>query len=456
MPFSVRWSRLAYRLWHKLRHPRLREAIAEQCRADWLNPAELKQLQLARLKPLLSHAWRNCPFYRRKFEQAGLTEGRIDAISSTDELSEIPVLIRREIQDNRDDMIGRNFSHKQLLRDRTGGSSGKPLHFYRDTVNFPHMAARRYRGDMMVGWDFGKRSVMLWGARLDTGLSEKIFRRFFRIMVNEVMMDCSRVDDVDFDDCLRRLEAYHPHMIVAYSSIAGLFAEKALELGYTDIRPECVLLTAENETPAQRALIERAFGCRVFNRYGSREMSVIACECDRHRGRHVLADQMILEVVDDAGRPLPPGKKGWIVITDLFNYGMPFIRYRIGDIGALSDEPCNCGRGLPMLTELIGGASDAIHLPSGWRVGRVIISELNAALPSALNYQLVHKSDTEFTLRVLKGPDFDETELPGAVKVLKKVLGPGVTVSTEYATDIIRGPGGKYDFLITCPPQEQS
>ncbi len=456
MPFSVRWSRLAYMLWHKLRYPRLRGAIAEQLRADWLSLSELQQLQLQRLKPLLIHAWRNCPFYRRRFEQAGLTEDRINTINSLNVLSEIPVLLRREIQQNRDDFIGRNFRGRQLLRDRTGGSSGKPLHFYRDVANFPHMAARRYRGDMMVGWDFGKRSVMLWGATIDTEASEKIFRRFYRMMVNEVMMDCSRMGDVDFDYCLRRLEAYRPHIIVAYSSIAGLFAEKALELGYTGIRPECVLLTAENETPAQRALIERAFGCRVFNRYGSREMSVIACECDRHRGRHVLADQLILEVVDDAGRPLPPGKTGWILITDLFNYGMPFIRYRIGDIGVLSDEPCSCGRGLPLLAELTGGASDAIHLPSGWRVGRAIISDLNARLTSALNYQLVHKNDTEFTLRILKGPDFDEAELPGAVEVLKKVLGPGVTVSAEYVNDIIRGPGGKHDFLVTCRPQEQN
>lgn len=453
MPFPGWWARSVYSLWHGVRYPRLRAALAEQRRADWLSRSELQQLQLDRLKALLSHAWRNCPFYRRRLTEAGLAEGRINSLA---DLSQLPLLTKRDIQQNRDDLVGRNFSRNQLRADYTGGSSGDPLHFYTDLKNFPQLASRRYRGDMLAGWDFGKRIAMLWGTQIDSVRGKRTCEKLYRWATNDMLIDCNKLNSARLDQYIRRIKYYRPHTIVAFTTLAALFAEKLLERNETGIRPENVVITAENETPVQRKMIENAFGCEVFNRYGCREMSIVACECDQHREKHIFSDQIILEIVDDDGNQLPPGQTGWIALTDLFNYGMPFIRYRIGDIGSLSEASCACGRGLPFLANFTGGDPKVIRLPSGWRAGPTLVTALCKKLRTAANYQLVCKGKTDFTLRVLKGPDFDESELPPAVTMLEKVLGPGVAISAEYVDSIIRGPGGKHDFLVICPPEEQS
>jgi phenylacetate-CoA ligase len=129
--------------------------------------------------------------------------------------------------------------------------------------------------------------------------------------------------------------------------------------------PQGIISAAEVLHPFQRQTIEEVFRCKVFNTYGSREFMLIGAECDKHNGLHVSSENLYVEILDDQGEPCDAGEEGYIHVTDFHNYAMPFIRYKIGDMGIMSNEPCECGRAHPLLKKLTGRSLDILHLPGG-------------------------------------------------------------------------------------------
>jgi len=145
-----------------------------------------------------------------------------------------------------------------------------------------------------------------------------------------------------------------------------LFARYLDQRGLKAYRPCSIVTSAEGLEPDERALVERVFGCPVFNRYGCREVSVLASECPAHTGLHVMAEGLLVEIETPQG-PAGPGEMGSILITDLLNDGMPLVRYRIGDLGSWAPGECPCGRGLPTLERIWGRAYDFVGTPDGRR-----------------------------------------------------------------------------------------
>jgi len=126
---------------------------------------------------------------------------------------------------------------------------------------------------------------------------------------------------------------------------------------------------------SERAVMEQAFGVPVTNRYGCEEVSLIACECEQHSGLHINSDHIVAEFLREDGTPCSPGENGRIVVTELINFGMPLIRYEVGDWGVPSDRLCPCGRGLPMMESLAGRTADFLRALDGSRVAGVSLIE---------------------------------------------------------------------------------
>ena len=129
--------------------------------------------------------------------------------------------------------------------------------------------------------------------------------------------------------------------------------------------PQGIISAAEVLHPFQRQTIEEVFRCKVFNTYGSREFMLIGAECDKHNGLHVSSENLYVEILDEQGKPCAAGEEGYIHVTDFHNYAMPFIRYKLGDMGIMSNEPCECGRAHPLLKKVTGRSLDILHLPGG-------------------------------------------------------------------------------------------
>jgi phenylacetate-CoA ligase len=434
-------------LWMRRDHPRCGAYLREFEGTQFLGTAALESIQLGRLQRLLAHAYEECPFYRRRMDQAGFDPSHL---TSRQQLAALPVLTKTDIQENGDDLLARHFVPSQRVRNQTGGSTGSPLQFYVDKERFDSRKASTLRHDAWAGLRPGDWCATLWGARLDGYLDHGLWdwcRNNF--LYRTILLNSARISAEDWKSFVDKLRRKRPQFLVAYSQSAVLFAHYLRESGIEDIRFQSIITTAEVLLPGQRELLERTFQGRVFNRYGCREVSVIASECERHEGMHVNAEALLVEIIPDPSVP-PPG--GRILITDLLNLSMPLIRYEVGDVGAWSERPCSCGRPLPLLADVQGRITDFLALPDGCRVSGPALTLVIADMADIRQVQFVQKSPKSVVLRVVPGRNYGANTVAELRRRLAFYLDRAVTLSIEEVEHIPPETSGKYRFVINEVP----
>ncbi|MBI5480541.1 MAG: phenylacetate--CoA ligase family protein, partial [Deltaproteobacteria bacterium] len=187
-----------------------------------------------------------------------------------------------------------------------------------------------------------------------------------------------------------------------------------------------------------RRVIEEAFGCRVYDKYGSREFSGIAYECEAHAGHHVVAEGYIVEVLRD-GRPAAPGETGEVVITDLNNFCMPFIRYRIGDLAEAMDnsQACPCGRGLPRLGDIDGRVQSIIRgLDGRYLPGAFFYHYLKDFDHAFKLYQVLQEEVGAIVFKVVKGSRYSDDVLAEVLRTFRRYLGEGMRIDVQFVDQI--------------------
>src|SRR5205823_5583104 len=178
---------------------------------------------------------------------------------------------------------------------------------------------------------------------------ERAYNRLYR----KVVLNTFELSEARVPSYLKCLNRYRPDTIIAYTHSLYVFARALDERRLSPYRPKSIIVGAEKLHPFERELIEKVFQAPVFETYGCREVMLIGGECDRHEGLHLTAENLLVEILDDDARPTPEGEEGNVVITDLHNYGMPFVRYLNGDRAVAGWGACSCGRGLPLLRKVV-------------------------------------------------------------------------------------------------------
>ena len=226
-----------------------------------------------------------------------------------------------------------------------------------------------------------------------------------------------------------------------------LFARYLEARGLTPHRPQAIVTSAETLQDDERALLERVFGCAVFNRYGCREVSVIASECAAHTGLHTMAEGLYLEIETPTG-PARPGVVGSIFVTDLLNHAMPLIRYRIGDMASWATGTCPCGRGLPRLERVAGRVTDFLVGGDGRLVSGVFLATyVVAQRPSLGQVQILQHEKGAVVFRLKPGRDFSpESDLVYLRSATREYLGAEARVTTEVVASLPAEPSGKFLF----------
>jgi phenylacetate-CoA ligase len=190
----------------------------------------------------------------------------------------------------------------------------------------------------------------------------------------------------------------------------------------------------------------------VTNRYGCEEVSLIACECEVHRGLHVNADGLIVEILAN-GKPARDGEPGAVVITDLVNRAMPIIRYKVGDVAAMTSRRCECGRGLPLIDRLEGREADYVTTESGELISGISLTENFAMhVPGVAQMQIVQETRTTFRFRVVPGPDFGVASHERLHTLVRERFGPNAKYDVEPVDEIPQEASGKYRFCISRVP----
>jgi phenylacetate-CoA ligase len=205
-------------------------------------------------------------------------------------------------------------------------------------------------------------------------------------------------------------------------------------------------------TEAGRELIENKFGIRVFSRYNAVESFRIGFSCERQHGFHLREDLCCLRIVDTRGNQVKDGEPGEVVLTNLVNRGTVLINYRIGDLGAITHEPCPCGRTLPMLARLEGRSEDIIYLADGRMVHPRTVWSVFKERNDVLRYQLIQHQPDKFELRIVPaGSQARDAVVNSILEDLEKLLGP-VEITTSCLEELPMG-GRKFRPVIShCGP----
>jgi len=356
------------------------------------------------------------------------------------------------VQNHLGELVAANWSKNDLIPDQTGGSTGTPVKYFYSNDRLVSREAATYRHNRWAGWDICSKSAALWGASRDIQPPTVFWNRLHHAVFNrQIIFNTATFNESDVLQFNETLKKYRPQTILGYANALTVFAQVLKDRNVSAYNPFSIVSSAEMLTPENRELVENVFGCRVFNRYGSRETSVIASECECHEGLHLMAEGLYLELVVD-GRHAKPGEMGEILITDLLNFPMPFIRYRIGDMAVWAEKPCSCGRGLPMLEKLTGRVTDFLVTDNGSLCSGASLTALVVAKrPSLKQIQIYQERQGEVLYRIASGKDrpIPDADLNFIREQSATYLGKGTTVSFEFVDEIPKTASGKNLFSIS-------
>lgn len=319
----------------------------------------LVKYQFTSLQKLLKHAYNHTEYYKKLFDSCDVKLS--DIHNDHNLLKNLPLLSKKIIMENQDKLIARNFDKKDLLPTSTGGSTGVPLNFYRDKQCVFKRKAQELFFDKWMGCDIGDK-VALFVASRHSPKGLKGFKSRIRNATSDRILafDPSRINIAYMEAFFLELRKFKPKIIKCFPNSLYIFAKFLKNKGVDDFNINVISCTGETLHDYQRKLFEEVFKCQVFEKYGTFESGIIACECSQHEGMHIFLDGAFIEFVNDKSGVANPGELANIVVTDLFNFGMPFIRYKIGDVGIYTSDRCRCGSQLPMIKKLCGRDRDIL------------------------------------------------------------------------------------------------
>lgn len=411
-------------------------------RNQWKPIRGLMNIQLQRLKMMIKYAYDYVPYYHRLFKSAKF---RPEYIRDHDDIRKIPTTTKKDLQKSYPDTIAKGTVLSNQYSTFTSGSTGIPLKVIKGKRTVAcHNAQGEYvirecsvkRGDKLVQI----RSVYESVKMLPIG---NFLSRILNYMV-PAYEESERIANV--------LKQINPDAILTYPSVLT-------DLSISDasgINPKVILSGGETLSQHCRDSVRRAFDLEINNFYATQELDCLAFECNEHAGLHMITDCALLEFLKEE-EPVAGGEVGEIVVTGLYNHVMPFVRYRLGDLGIPSDEECSCGRRWPLIKSVEHKTRDFFVLPSGRRISpgaihRNIYKEEGEQVFGISQWQLIQEKRDKVVLKVVKGRDFDANAIESIRKKIEAIfvrLGEKVEVDLQIVAKIPRGRTGKRCSIIS-------
>jgi len=445
MIYTALVSKLIFPLQERLkRHSSV--AVRRQMEASqFWPPAQLRDLQLRRLRRLLQRARERVPYYRDLFAQLDFDPQR--DLQSLDDLRRLPLTDKATIRGagehlRADDAVG-------LARFNTGGSSGEPLIFYIGKERVSHDVAAKWRATRWWGVDIGDPEIVVWGSPIELGAQDRMRGWRDRLMRTR-LLPAFEMSGPRLDGFIADIRARKPRMLFGYPSALSHIARHAKARGQRmdDLGIKVAFVTSERLYEEQRQQIEATFGCPVANGYGGRDAGFIAHQCPQG-GMHITAEDIIVETIGADGEPVAPGMPGEIVVTHLATGDFPFIRYRTGDVGVLGQDACGCGRTLPLLKEIQGRSTDFLVAQDGTVMHGLALIYILRDLPQVKAFKIVQESLAHTSVQVVLDGQLDEPLRAHIEAGFRARLGAGVQVGVEQVAEIAPERSGKFRYVIS-------
>lgn len=449
-------NRFVLPLAERERHAGLARRMRAIRRFEGLTEKEQREEQQQRLRRLLQHAYDTVPYQRKRFDDAGFrpSDARVDRPLS------LPALCRDDLRDAGHSLLSNAYRIKDLRRAGSSGTTSTPVQFYRDIEGLRNKSAIQQQLHSWAGYDAGDSVLMLWGAHRDMALRPSWrWRLYEEVLMQRIPAPSGMISDAILDGFRERYEKHRPKVLYAYSTVLAAFAAYLQKHGYKH-RPKVAIATAEVMNHENRRLIESVFGVPVTMYYGSREVGMIGAECAQHEGLHFHPWSTHVEF-DPIG-DTPDGPAYRLLITDLLNYGQPFIRYDTGDCVTLNKRRCGCGRWFPQVDQILGRVCEGIVMADGGIVPGITLgtqmAQMGHTFSAIAQVQFVQKSVEHIHLRyaVKEENTAAQSELDSIRKAIDSLMNQPMRWSFEQVNEIPRERSGKIRLCVSEIPSPES
>jgi len=413
--------------------------------SQWLKPKELEKIKYRQLYELLRYSYKNSPYFAEKLQKAGLT---IESVCSPEGFKKIPLLTRQEIQENIETLACKEIpkSHCPYGYTSTSGSSGIPLKSIRTSINQLFFYAYRMRNHI---WYKRKYTETLATIKSGMGLKQPICSPSWGQPVSLFYKtgDAHAIPvKIDIKTQLDYLLKAKPKYIITYpSNFFALMQEMELRGVKIDTLEEFMSM-GETLHPHIREKVEKDFNIKVSDMYSSEELGIIALQCPEHKNYHVM-ETLLVEILDKDGNPCKAGEIGKVVVTDLYNFAMPLIRYELRDYAEVG-EHCPCGRGLQTIKRIMGSERHMMIVDGKKSWPMTAFAKFREVAPIT-QYQMIQESNDSLEIKlVTKRPLTNDEEIE-LRELINRSIGHNFKINFTYYKDLIpSSDSGKFEEFI--------
>lgn len=408
-----------------------------------------RAVQRKRLFELVDFAIANVPYYKRIAKERNITISRKNIF---EEIKKFPILTKELIRKNFNNLHP-DLSKVSYIIQTSGGTTGEPVKLIQDMNYVIKNIAFHIVSNEIGGHNLGEKLNMLWGDEKEIikqtkGRLKQIINKF---ITNIHFQNAFRMSDDIMKRYINELYIVKPKVIFAYTQS---IYELAKYINRENLKPppiSSIIATAGVVTDEIKEYIQNTFKCLVYNRYGSREVSVVATSCEESDKLHINVYQQYIEIVDSKGNCLKEHERGDIIVTNLINYGMPLIRYKIGDRGAMDSSKCSCGRGLVRLENVYGRTVDIFRNKNGELIDGEYFTHLFYFRKNIQQFQVIQEKidKIKINLVTLNKQQLDTEVEEEFTDKIRKAMGEECNVNFNYVSKIEPSPSGKIRYTIS-------
>ena len=417
-------------------------------KTQWYSLEELRSYQEEQLARLIQYSYRHVPYYRRVMDEHDVKPGDI---TSTSDLSRLPLLTRQDIKDNFADLLSDEFDLARVKKGHTSGTTGSPLEIcYSDQVIQITYALldRHYRWAGVRMKKKGDRVAVLRGNPIVPLKQNKPPFWRYNFLHNQLLLSCFHMSPQNLPLYVDKLRHYAPRLLDGYPSTLYVLARYLQSTGQK-VPLHAVVSSSETLYDFQRETIEESFQCKVFDYFAAAERVVFSNECEYHEGHHISDEYGITEILDDSDYRVEPGKLGVLVATSLHNYAMPMIRYVTNDMSSIRMQSCSCGRGLPLMDDVTTKAEDLLTLRDGRIISPSVLTHPFKPLTSIEASQIIQEDLDHVRIKIVPTPAYTDHDGEILIDGLKERLGNAVDVCIEKVDVLERTKAGKFKWVIS-------
>ena len=418
-------------------------------RTERLAPEALLEKQLAQLAALVVHAYANVPFYRARLDAAGIVPG---ARIELDQWRRLALLTRREVQGSGTALHALRLPQREgrVLETSSSGSTGIPVTVLgtdREALVFKILSLRNH---LWHRRDFARKIGVINSLSFPNARRREGFRQARWGDGEALPFETGPAAFLDISNPVARqiewLEAERPAYLITYPSnlAAILAAYEAAGRG----SPGVIEVISQGEVlPDEvREQCLRVWNATIQDGYSAQEVGVMALQCPDHLHYHVQSEAVLLELIDEDGKPVPEGGIGRVVVTPLYNHAMPLLRYEIGDY-AQSGPPCPCGRTLPVLTRIMGRARNMLVTPDGNRYWPTIGSRRFREIAPVVQHQIVQTRPDRLEIRLVAERALTDDEIAKLERHIRGSLPYPFEIAIRPMAEIPRQPNSKFEYF---------